>query len=126
MALIAFRPAPSGDVREKKVYFTTTAPSPVGPSLVASLEEHQGCTVVGVSHRLADRAGLAEDLDAAPSYDVLLTELKAAAIDVAAERALERGAEVVFSDNRAETIGGDGELPDLLLDSLRLAVERKG
>ena len=82
--------------------------------------------MVGVSHRLADRAGLAEDLDAAPAYDVLLTELKAAAIDVAAERALERGAEVVFSDNRAETIGGDGELPELLLESLRLAVERKG
>jgi cyclic 2,3-diphosphoglycerate synthetase len=125
IALIELRPAPAGDVREKKVYFTTTAPPSAGPSLVASLEERHGCAVVGVSHRLADRAGLVEDLDAAPTYEVLLTELKAAAIDVAAEHALERGAEVVLSDNRAQTVGGDGELPELLLDTARLAVERK-
>jgi cyclic 2,3-diphosphoglycerate synthetase len=125
IALIEFRPAPAGDVREKKVYFTTTAQPPAGPSLVASLEEHQGCSVVGVSHRLADRAGLAEDLEAAPEYDVLLTELKAAAIDVAASHASKRGAEVVLSDNRAETVGGDGELRDLLLDTIHKAVERK-
>ena len=126
IALIRFRPAPAGDVREKKVYFTTTAPSSAGPSLVASLEEHEGCSVVGISHRLSDRAGLVQDLDAAPDYDVLLTELKAAAIDVAAERALQRGAEVVLADNRAETIEGDGELSDLLLQTARLAVERNG
>jgi cyclic 2,3-diphosphoglycerate synthetase len=81
---------------------------------------------VGISHRLSDRAGLAQDLDAAPDYDVLLTELKAAAIDVAAERALQRGAEVVLADNRAETMDGDGELSDLLLQTARLAVERSG
>lgn len=125
IALIGFRPAPAGDVREKKVFFTTTAPPSAGPTLVTSLEERHGCSVVGISHRLADRAGLARDLEAAPAYDVLLTELKAAAIDVAAERALERGAEVVFSDNRAESMGGDGELSDLLLETARLAVERK-
>lgn len=125
IALTEFRPAPAGDVREKKVYFTTTAPSSAGPSLVASLEERQGCSVVGVSHRLADRAGLAEDLDVAPSYDVLLTELKAGAVDVAAQRALDRGAEVVFCDNHADSVGGDGDLPDLLRDVARLAMERK-
>ena len=125
IALIEFGPAPAGDVREKKVYFTTTAPPSAGPSLVATLEESHGCSVVGISHRLADRAGLIEDLDAAPAYDVLLTELKAAAIDVAAERARERGAEVVLSDNRAKTVGGDGELEELLLETVQLAVERK-
>lgn len=125
IALIRFRPAPAGDVREKKVYFTTTAPPSAGPSLVASLEEHEGCSVVGISHRLSDRAGLTEDLDAAPDYDVLLTELKAAAIDVAAERALERGADVVLADNRPETVEGD-PLPDLLLETAQLAVERNG
>ena len=39
-------------------------------------------------------------MDNAERYDVLLTELKAAAIDVAAERALSRHAAVVFVDNR--------------------------
>ena len=126
IALIEFRPAPAGDVREKKVYFTTTAPSSAGPTLVASLEERHGCTVVGISHRLADRGALVEDLDAAPPYDVLLTELKAAAIDVSARHALDRGAEVVLCDNRADTVGGDGELPALLRETARLGVERKG
>jgi cyclic 2,3-diphosphoglycerate synthetase len=126
IALIEFRPAPAGDVREKKVYFTTTAPSSAGPTLVASLEERHGCIVVGISHRLADRGALVEDLDAAPPYDVLLTELKAAAIDVAAKRAIDRGAEVVLCDNRADTVEGDGELKELLRETARLAVERKG
>jgi cyclic 2,3-diphosphoglycerate synthetase len=125
IALIEFRPAPTDDIREKKVYFTTTAPSPAGPTLAAWLEEKHGCSVVGISHRLSDRAGLTEDLEGAPAYDVLLTELKAAAMDVAADRASERGAEVVLCDNRAETVDGDGELSQLLRETARLAVERK-
>jgi cyclic 2,3-diphosphoglycerate synthetase len=101
-----------------------TAPPAVGPDLASHLEEGFGCAVVGRSHRLSDRAGLADDLEAAPPYEVLLTELKAAAVDVAADRAVARGAEVVFVDNRAETIQGDGDLRDLLLDVARLATDR--
>jgi len=80
--------------------------------------------VVGSTNRLADRAGLAEDLDRAPRFDALLTELKAAAIDLAAERARSRDAEVVFVDNRALTIAGDGDLPELLLEVARRGVSR--
>jgi cyclic 2,3-diphosphoglycerate synthetase len=61
--------------------------------------------VVGVTHRLADRPGLASDLDDAPDYDVLLTEIKGAAIEVAARRALEEGREVAFVSNE---LVGDG------------------
>jgi predicted GTPase len=56
----------------------------------------------------------------------LVTELKAAAVDVAADRAVARGAQVVFADNRAETLEGDGELPALLEETARMAVERAG
>jgi cyclic 2,3-diphosphoglycerate synthetase len=119
-----FRPVPLGDVRGRKVYFATTAPPSVGSALASHLEEAFGCVVVGRTHRLADRAGLADDLDEAPSFEVLVTELKAAAIDVAADRATARGAEVVFADNRAITLEGDGELPDLLLETARLAIDR--
>ena len=119
-----FRTVPLGEVRGKKVYFATTAPPAAVPGLVASLEDRYGCTVVGATGRLADRVGLGSDLDAAPAFDTLLTELKAAAIDVAAERALERGAEVVFADNRAVATGGDDELDEVLTDAARLAAER--
>ncbi|HZA60454.1 MAG TPA: 2,3-diphosphoglycerate synthetase [Actinomycetota bacterium] len=119
-----FRPLPLEDVRGRKVYFATTAPPNAGAMLASHLEDSSGCTVVGRTHRLADRAGLIEDLEAAPAFDVLLTELKAAAVDVAADRAVARGARVVFADNRAETLEGDGELPDLLEETARLAVSR--
>ena len=119
-----FRPVPLDDVRGRAVYFATTASPAVGPSLAAHLERAYGCTVVGTTHHLADRAALARDLDAAPAYEVLLTELKAAAVDVAADRAVARGAKVVFADNRAETLQGDGELPALLEETARLSMER--
>jgi cyclic 2,3-diphosphoglycerate synthetase len=118
------KPAPLGEVRGKTVYFATTAPPHAGASLASHLEEAHGCTIVGVTHRLGDRAGVAEDVEGAAPFDVLLTELKAAAVDVAAERAVERGAEVMFADNRAETLGGDGQLPDLLLEVAGVAAER--
>jgi cyclic 2,3-diphosphoglycerate synthase len=124
IVVVDFRPVPLGEVRGRKVYFTTTAPPALGPRLASSLEEEAGCTVVGLSHRLGDRTGLAEDLDAAPAFEVLVTELKAAAVDVAADRARARGADVVFADNRAETLEGDGQLPDLLLETAGLARER--
>ena len=106
------------------MYFATTAPQAVGSALASHLEDVFGCAVVGRTHRLADRAALAEDLEGAPPFEVLVTELKAAAVDVAADRAVARGAEVVFADNRAVTLEGDGELSDLLLETARLAVER--
>jgi cyclic 2,3-diphosphoglycerate synthetase len=119
-----FVPVPLGEVRGKKVYLATTAPPTAIPSLIASLDEERGAEVVGSTHRLGDRAGLAADLDGGPAFEVLVTELKAAAIDVAAEAALARGAEVVFMDNRPVTIEGDGEVSDLLLETARLAIER--
>jgi cyclic 2,3-diphosphoglycerate synthetase len=114
------RPVPLDDVEGKKVYLTTTAPPSAGPDLVSSLEERHRCSVIGVSHQLADRPLLIADLESAPPYDVLLTELKAAAVDVAAEAALAKGAQVVFLDNRPET----EEVGELLLETARLAVER--
>ncbi|HSJ50220.1 MAG TPA: 2,3-diphosphoglycerate synthetase, partial [Actinomycetota bacterium] len=64
-------------------------------------------------------------LDGAGGYEVLLTELKAAAVDVACERALARGAGVVFVDNRAVPLEGEPNLGDELRRVIELAVERK-
>jgi cyclic 2,3-diphosphoglycerate synthetase len=64
----------------------------------AAPADHLDGEVVSVSRNLADRARLREDL-ARTDADVYLVEIKAAAIDVVAEAAAERGAEVVFADN---------------------------
>ena len=119
-----FVPHPLGDVRGADVFFTTTAPGPVAERQIGHLERVHGCRVVGLSARLADRAGLAEDLDGAESYDVLLTELKAAAVDIACGRALARGAGVVFCDNRAVVVEGDADLPALVEETIALAERR--
>ena len=120
-----FQPAPLGEVRGKGVYLTTTAPPEAASRQAKHLEEVYGCRVVGFSTRLSNRKGLSADLEAAGEYDILVTELKAAAVDVACERAIARGAAVVFADNRPVTTGGDdGDLVDLLRETCELAVER--
>lgn len=118
-------PQPLGDVEGKDVFFTTTAPGPAAEMQARSLERNHGCRVVGWSDSLADRAELARDMDGAGGYEVLLTELKAAAVDVACERALARGAGVVFVDNRAVSVEGEPELGAALRETIELAVERK-
>jgi cyclic 2,3-diphosphoglycerate synthetase len=119
-----FEPQPLGDVRGKDVFFATTAPGAVAARQTETLERTHGCRVVGWSARLAERAGLAQDLDGAEAYEVLLSELKAAAVDVACDRALARGAEVIFVDNRAVTLEGDMDLPTALRETIGLAKER--
>ncbi|GIU96289.1 MAG: 2,3-diphosphoglycerate synthetase [Actinomycetota bacterium] len=122
--LTEFHPVPLADVRGKDAFFATTAPDDVAARQVERLQAEHGCRVVGWSARLADRSGLEADLARAEGFDVLLTELKAAAVDVAAERAIARGADVVFVDNRAEVIEGPAELGGVLEATLELAATR--
>ena len=120
-----FEPHPLDDVRGKDVFFTTTARGAAATRQIASLEAAHGCRVVGWSDNLADRARLSQDMDGAQGYEVLLTELKAAAIDVACRKALERGAQVVFVDNRAVVVEGDTDIRTALKGTIDLARQRR-
>jgi cyclic 2,3-diphosphoglycerate synthetase len=80
---------PVEPVTGRRVAVFTTGPAPT---------EQLDADVVSVSRNLADRAKLREDL-ARTDADVFLVEIKAAAIDVVAEAAQERGAEIVFAEN---------------------------
>jgi cyclic 2,3-diphosphoglycerate synthetase len=102
-----FHPEATAEVKDRDAFFTTTA-SPEAAALQAEgLRASSGCRIVGWSSNLADRSRLERDLEEAPGYDVLLTELKAAAVDVAAERAVASGAEVVAVANRVRGVEGD-------------------
>ena len=92
--------------------------------LSAHLEERHGAKVVGISHNLARRPQLAEDLERLEGADILLVELKAAAIDMAARIALDRNMDVVFCDNRVVTNGGDGTFEILVQQTAGLAEKR--
>lgn len=111
-----FRPTPRGSVTGRSVFFATTAPPAVGEALRAHLEGVHGARVVGITHHLADRAALRSDLEAATgTYEVLVTELKAAAVDVAAREAITDGAEVIFADNLPISIEGDAAAEIVLI-----------
>jgi cyclic 2,3-diphosphoglycerate synthetase len=118
------RPYPLEPISGRSVLYVTTAPDSAIDLMAGHLEREHGCTVVGTSHHLAHRPKLAEDLRGAANADVLLVELKAAAVDLAARFALERGMEVVFCDNRVVSTGGDGSFDELALATADLAVER--
>jgi cyclic 2,3-diphosphoglycerate synthase len=117
-----FEPVPLADVQGRDAFFATTASPATAERLVASIEARWGCRVVGWSARLGDRAGLARDMDEVEGFDVLLTELKAAAVDVAARRAEAAGAGVVFVDNRP--VGIDVDVDEEIDRVIEMAVER--
>ncbi|HVE45253.1 MAG TPA: hypothetical protein VNA57_00705 [Acidimicrobiales bacterium] len=121
---VTLRPTPLSPISGRRVFYATTAPASARAHLAAHLEHEHGAKVTGISHQLANRPLLLADLEAAADAEVLVVELKAAAVDVAARFALERGIEVVFCDNRIETLGGDGTFEELGLAAADLAAGR--
>ncbi|MGH9022377.1 MAG: 2,3-diphosphoglycerate synthetase [Acidimicrobiia bacterium] len=119
-----FRPRPLQSIHGRSVFFATTAPEAVSDILVAFLEDRHGATVVGLSNGLADRERLVRQLDSAGSASVLLTELKAAAVDVATRVALGRGMQVIYCDNQLEVTEGDRDFSEFVAGITDLAVQR--
>ena len=112
------RPRPVEDVSGRKVAFFSTAPKTAHELFASHLAEEHGADVVHVSGALADRATLRTELGRVEA-DVFLVELKAAAIDVVAEAASERGVDVVLAGS--DVLTADGQ--DLDAELLRLAAE---
>jgi cyclic 2,3-diphosphoglycerate synthase len=95
---------PTVPLEGRRVAVFTTGP--------AATEDLDG-EVVSVSRNLANRAALSEDL-ARTDADVYLVEIKAAAIDLVAEAALQRGVDVVFADNEVVAEGLDDVIQRLV------------
>jgi cyclic 2,3-diphosphoglycerate synthetase len=123
-ATVTLRPAPMEPVAGRRVFFVTTARPDVLPVLVAHLEGDCGCEVVAASPHLADRRLLREDLArAAGTFDMLLTELKAAAIDVVAEFGERAGVPVMLCDNALVAVDR-GDLEAMIERLADMAIER--
>jgi cyclic 2,3-diphosphoglycerate synthetase len=120
-----FRPKPLGDINGRNILFATTAPDSIKNVLVEHLEKEYGCEVVGTTPHLSNRPLLKEDINKyIDRADVMLTELKAAAVDVATKDSLEAGLEVVYCDNIPMAI--NEKYPDLsksIIDLVDLAIE---
>jgi cyclic 2,3-diphosphoglycerate synthetase len=115
---VDLRLRPVEPISGRRVAVFTAGPAPV---------DHLDADVVHVSRNLANRAALREELQQVDA-EVYLTEIKAAAIDVVAEAAAERGAEIVFADNEVVSLAGEPDLDEQLLalaeETLQQAVTR--
>jgi cyclic 2,3-diphosphoglycerate synthetase len=105
---------PLEPLRGRNTAVFTAGPAPTG---------HLDAEVVHASASLADRALLREEL-AGVDAEVYLIELKAAGIDVVAETARSRGAEVVFADNEPVPLAEERDL-EAELQTLVEAVVRE-
>jgi len=122
-----FRPKPLEDIRGERVLFATTAPPTASETIRANMEQKFGCEIVAISHHLSNRPKLRADISEAieaggPS--VLVTELKAAAIDVATALGIEAGLRVVYADNIPIEIEGEPNLANEIIQTAESAVER--
>ncbi|HHY00500.1 MAG TPA: 2,3-diphosphoglycerate synthetase [Methanothermobacter sp.] len=118
-----FRPKPLDSVEGKRVLFATTAPDSIKDVLIKHLEEEYNCTVVGTTPYLSNRPLLQKDIKKyIDDVDVMLTELKAAAVDVATKDALEAGLEVVYCDNIPLVIRDEDKLDPAIIDVVDKAI----
>jgi cyclic 2,3-diphosphoglycerate synthase len=106
------RPRPVESVTGRRVAVFTTAPAAIQARLSEHLEREHGAQVTLLSGSLARREELRRELDsrAARDAETYLVEIKAAAIDVVAEVASERGIPVVFADNEVLPVDPEADL----------------
>ena len=113
------RPRPLADVRGRRVAFFGAAPTTHHERIAAHLSDAYGAEVAYVSGNLGDRAALRAEL-VRVQVDVVVVEIKAAAIDVVAEEAARRGIPVVLAANDVVPLADE---PDLDVELDRLAAE---
>lgn len=112
-----FRPKPLESIENKKVLFATTAPESIKDVLIEHLENYYNCKVVGTTPHLSNRPLLQKDIERyIDDADIMLTELKAAAVDVATKDALKAGLGVVYCDNIPKVVDEKyGKLSDAII-----------
>jgi cyclic 2,3-diphosphoglycerate synthase len=125
---VVFRPRPLEDVSGRKLAFFSTAPAAQATTLCRFIEERWGGRVLVFSSNLSDRKALMADFAQAPmgQVEAVLTEIKAAAIDVVAEEAAARGLPVIPVDNLPVEVApaGEGLLRQVAERLARDAMER--
>jgi cyclic 2,3-diphosphoglycerate synthase len=114
------RPRPVQPVAGRRVAFFGTASEEAHARIARWLQDEHEADVVHVSGNLGRREELRRELEGLDA-EVYLVEIKAAAIDVVAEHAAERGIEVVLADNEVLPLEGEADLDAALLELAKAA-----
>lgn len=100
---------PSLPVDDRRVLAVTTAPQTAQDHLIGDLTR-LGASSVEVIHTLSDRTRLSDDLASSAPADLVLVEVKAAAVDLVLPWADSRAMEAGLIHNRVVVAGGTGAL----------------
>ena len=123
---IVMEPHPLGDVTGKDIFLASNAPEKALARYKNILQSSYKCRVVASSSNLAYREPLALDiqnaLNSADQPQVLLTELKSFAVDIATRLFLSKGLDVVYLDNQPRQMGKADRLPHKLLTIAQSAI----
>ena len=109
-----FRPKPLYDISNKKVFLVVTSKSRIENKLKDYIQKQYECRIVKTSFNLADRQELKKELSGFTDYDVLLTELKAAAVDMVTEFALRNNKSINYLNNVPVIIEGEEHFNDFI------------
>jgi len=113
--LSIFRPYPLGELGGKKVVVGMTAKSMMQEKIKNYLEKKYKCTITGMTFSLSDRPKLYNEIEKFGDFDVFLSELKAAAVDVITDYSVKHNKEVAYMNNVPFFRGGNRKFTDYLL-----------
>ena len=102
-----FRPQPLSDIVGKKIFIAMTANKIIEPIIKNYVESNFNCNVKQMSFSLGSREELRKDLEKSKDYDTILTELKAASVDVLTDYAFKHKKEMIYMNNIPIVIGGN-------------------
>jgi len=111
-----FRPVPLGSLENKKVAVAMTAKNIIEDKIKRYIEENYHCSVSGMTFNLSNRPLLKKDLESFNDFDTVLTELKAASVDVVTDFAISSGKEVIYMNNKLKIINKDKIFNKNLID----------
>ncbi len=112
--LSIFRPHPLGELRGKKVVVGMTAKSIMQEKIKNYLEKKYKCIITGMTFSLSDRPRLYNEIKKFDDFDVFLSELKAAAVDVITDYSVKQNKEVIYMNNVPSFRGGNKKFTDYL------------
>jgi len=102
-----FRPQPLSDIEGKKIFMAMTSSRSIESKIKEYMEKNFKCKIKYISFNLGDRKELKDDLKKNGDYDTILTELKAASVDVLTDFACKNKKDVVYMNNIPIILNGE-------------------
>jgi cyclic 2,3-diphosphoglycerate synthetase len=107
-----FRPQPLSSIKGKKVLMVMTARKEIETKIRKYMEKEYNCYIIGMTFNLSNREDLRKDLSKFSDYDTILTELKAASVDVVTDFAFKNNKDIIYLNNVPMILGDEAELEE--------------